>query len=246
MDALQMLRMSGRRFAVVMSRDLGVPVVYHLHRVGSPEFLRLATVALQVAKTEAQDADELQARLLGAKTDADRERVTAELAAAAAERSKAAATAAASDPEVVRSAISQADALIMAAVAAVGIGRTDILLIPGLQARDATPADLCQPLYETSEGVEPVYLQPVRWASPGSASADTLVIGEINESERMELFGLIVEAFIPTKAAASGFRPGSTADSGSVGQAVQPKTKRAGAVRGSASGSDRSRGDGGG
>lgn len=233
MDPLHLIRSSGRRFAVVVSRDTGTPMVWVLHRVASPEFLRLAMLALRAVHTEADRADELRSRLLGCKTDEDKARVTAELAAADGAQQML------GDPAAIEGMLGQADRLVMAGVHAFGIGRDDVELVPGLQPIGTKAEELCQPLdeHELQPGQLPTYFKPVRWAAPGDAQIDRLQIGEVNEQERMELATLIMEAFAPTKAVET-FRGGSGAAGGSgpVGRPVRPKAERAAPVRRSARG----------
>lgn len=243
MEPLQLLRSAGRRFVVVLCRDHNVPLVYVIQRVASPEFLRLATAALAVAQVAQQDAYELDGQLLGAKTDADRERVTAELAAAAKERAAQSVAKLASDPASLVELQAQADRLVQAAVVAVGIGLPDTPL--GLQPIGTKAAQICEPVGATSEGTEPVYLRPVRWMATAQPDADGMWIGELREAERMELSSLIWEAFSPAKAVES-FRPGAAGDRGSVGAPVRPKAERAAPVRRPARGGAGPRGDGGG
>lgn len=221
MNPLQLLRSSGRRLAVVMCRDHGVPLVYGLHRVGAPEFLALAASALGEIRADAEQADELRSRLLGAKTDADRERVTAQIASVAAAEVEAAKASIMADPEKVRAMLAAVDALIMAAVESVGIGLPSAE--PGLYPVGTRPETLCEPLAEQVPGSDP-YLQPVRWGAGGLDLADMSV------AERNELGARIVEAFKPT-AAPFPARQGAAGDGGQVGKAVRPASKRARPVR---------------
>ncbi len=240
MDPLQLIRSSGRRFAVVVSHDLGQPMVWVLHRVASPEFLRMAVAALATVEADADRAAELQIRLLGARTDEDRARITAECAVPTDMPGLP-------SPEQLQSIFDQADSLVMTAVHAFGIGRLDVELTPGLQPIGTKAEDICQPLDEPLEGVDPTYLRPVRWAAPGDVQIDRLQIAEVHESERMHLAGLVVEAFSPAKAAAPTFRgPGAARDGGQVGAPVRSAPKRAGAVRRPAGSGDRSGSAGGG
>jgi len=245
MDPIQLLRASGRRLAVVYSRDLDIPLVYVLHRVGSPAFLRLATLALAASSSSAADADELQSRLLGARTDEERERVVAEHAATKEARAAGEMGAIVQDPSRIEALIGGANELVMAGVAAVGIGRTDIELEYGLQPLSTEARDICQPVTSTADSKEPVYLRPIRWSGGGKMDVDQMSVTELREEDRLELAQLIAEAFTPTTAARSFPGSGAAGGRGPLGEQVRPKTKRASAHGRSARGSDRSGGDGG-
>lgn len=244
MDPIALLRASSRRMAVVWSRDLGIPLVYVLHRVGSPAFVRLALTTLAAAGAQADDADELRERLLAASTPEDRERIVAEHQAAVRSRGEGTMRGAQADPEQLRALVASADELVMSGVAAVGIGREDIDLQPGLLPLDAQPRDYCQPLEQPSDSSESIYLRPVRWS--GGGGVDRLEIQQIDEQERIELALRIGEAFSPTRAAASFPRgPGDALDRGPMGKAVRAEAKRTAAVGRPDRRSRRSGGDGG-
>ncbi len=236
MGPIEMLRNSGRRLAVVMCPDLGVPMVYVLHRIGSPEFLRLAVAALGAVQATAAQEDELRIRLLGATDDASRERITREVTAS---NVTAALTA---NPDGVAQMMSQVDALVMSSVIAIGIGRTDVEIPMGLLPLGTPAKDVCRDLAEPSES----WFRPVRWNGPGDAQADGLTTGDMHESERMTLASIIAEAYAPTKAASFPAGPGAPGAGGSVGPSVQPPAKRARAVRRPDGGGDRSGSDAGG
>jgi hypothetical protein len=231
-----MLRSSGRRLAVVMCRDLGVPMVYALHRVGSPEMLRLATLALGAASEQSERAEEVRSRLRGAKTQAERDQIEAEVKVAAAEQDERIRAELMADLDRLGSVLSQADALVMAAVVASGVGRTDIELTPGLQPYGTKPGDLCEPLPSPSDASEPTFMRPIEWTTVAprneAEEATFLAILDVNETERMELATLVMEAFSPAKQVASFPRgQGSAGDGGQLGAPVRPKAKRARGVR---------------
>jgi hypothetical protein len=249
-DPLSLIRNSARRMVVVPSREVaGVRMVYAIERVGSPAFLRLAMSALALAGQEQQDADEEAVRMLGARTEADRERIAAELAEGKALREQR------QQEQLVQSGqlaaiIAQQDELVMAATVAVGIAREDFAG-EGLQPASARPEDLCQPLDEDSPKTPKAardrdYLRPIRWEGPGRADTDTLKIGMIPEEERMLLARSIAEAFGPGREVTT-FRHGPPDGSagGEVGSDVRAAPERPGPRR-PGRGRDRSGGAGGG
>lgn len=239
LNPLQLLRAGGRRLAVVYGRDgelRDVPVVYVLHRVGSPEFLRLAMMAIGQSDREAKEEETLRYRQLGATPEKAAE-IAAQVEAEAERKALEFQLELLRSPDKIEALMASSDGLVTASVVAMGLGRLDleVPLPEGLLPLGTRPEDVCQRLGDVPDAP---LLQAVRWAEPGAPeSADTIRITAIHEGERMILASLVSEAFSPTKADRAVF-PGSGAarDGAPVGDPVRPKAKRSGRVRGSGDG----------
>lgn len=239
MDPLDILRSSGRRLAIVVSRDMGVPLVYVLHRVPSPAFLRLAIGSLGAAAAAAQVEAEKEARLLGVKDPKVIEQVEAEMGKEAERRAAAEIKRTFTSPDELESALGRIDELVCASVVAIGLGRAGLKFEEGLQPHGVTPEDLCRNLNEDDPEAGPVYLRQVRWGPDPDRGEHQ--IDRLSEAERLALVGAIREAFGPK---AEHFRgPRAARRSGSVGDEVRPAPERAAPVRRPHRGSARSRGD---
>lgn len=245
MHPFDVVRSAGRRFAVVPCRDTGRSLVYVLHRVGSPEFLRLALNSLNAVAGDAEQADELRSRLMGAQTPEQEAKVKASVADAIQSRQAAMVSSVVTQPDRLSEIMGHADRLVMASVMAMGIALDGVA--DGLQPVGTMARDICEPLEEVTDSREPMYLRPVRWQGPGDPQSDGFDIGELHERERLSLAALVKEAFGPAKAAAATFPgQGIAGKGGPVGAPVQAETERVAPVRRPRGSGARSGGDAGG
>jgi hypothetical protein len=228
------LRRAARRLIVVEVPDVG-RLCYQVHRVSPVDLIALGLPEIPGAREAAAASeaalaalDEAQ-RLADAPSDDERAAVMAELARQRAHVLEGQIAALTSTPAQTTALLAHVDAVIAAAVEAVGIVRcVDGVYAAevGVVAGDLSPADLCEPIDPSAVPVR--YLEPLRLVT-GPAGPGAVDLADLSEVERMTLFGLIGAAFGEAAKAAATFRGsrGRAPDPRHVGQAVRPATERA-------------------
>lgn len=199
-DPIALLRTTARRLAVVRAEGLDARIVFALERVPAAAFARMAGLAVGQARRDQDDEADIERRLAACKTEDER----AVLLGEAEEVRRQQMAELLENPEHAADRVSEVttrvDELVMSAVQGTGIALPNVA--EGLVPAGTPVSEVCEPLGHLSDSADPVYLRTIDWRE--------LPVGQIDYSTRMQLVGLIAEAYAPRKAVES-FPGGSRA-----------------------------------
>lgn len=239
MNPIDSIREAGRRLLVMEPNDLGQRMVYGVRRLLSVDLAGLPSVDLANARDEQSYQEEEDARLLGAHTEADAERIKAEIAAMKLEQNRRVVEELAADDRKAHAFQVRCERIVCATVEAVGFAADGVP--SGVVEPGTSPSEVCEAIDDDGK----TFMVPVRFVT-GDPGPGELSIRALAPLELMALGGLISRAFsVRREVTPFPGRTGATAAGGSTRQAVQGASKRVPAGPGRAGGRAGPRGDAG-